>query len=150
MKNGKKTLKTSELRRKAMELRTLGLSYQQIADQIGCSKSAAHKAVMHSLNEVAEEIKKQGKQNIALDLQRLDWIIREAMKLALKGDLHAMDRILKAIDRRAKIFGYDAPQKIAHTTPDGEEQAQGVVVLPSVMELEDWLNTYQAKEEDDS
>ena len=40
-KDGGKTLKTSELRRKSLELRTIGLSYQQIADQLGCSKSAA-------------------------------------------------------------------------------------------------------------
>ncbi len=58
------------------------------------------------------------------------WIIREAMKQALKGDLQAMDRIMKAIDRRAKIYGFEAPQKIAHTTPDGEEAVQqGVVVV---------------------
>ena len=83
---------------------------------------------------------------MALDLQRLDWIIREAMKQALKGDLQAMDRIMKAIDRRAKIYGFEAPQKIAHTTPDGEEQAQGIVVVPSPMELTEWLKQYQNQE----
>ncbi|OED40295.1 hypothetical protein ACH42_17210 [Endozoicomonas sp. (ex Bugula neritina AB1)] len=145
-----KALKTSELRRKSLELRTLGLSYQQIADQLGCSKSAAHKAVLHSLKEIADETKSLAKLNMALDLQRLDWIIREAMKLALKGDLQAMDRIMKAIDRRAKIYGFEAPQKIAHTTPDGEEQAQGVVVLPSPMELEHWLTTYKTDGENES
>ncbi len=147
-RKGHKALKTSELRRKSLELRTLGLSYQQIADQLGCSKSAAHKAVVHSLTEAAEENKKLAKQNMALDLQRLDWVIREAMKLALKGDLQAMDRVMKAIDRRAKIYGFEAPQKIAHTTPDGEEPVQGVVVLPSPMELEHWLDTYQPKGEE--
>ena len=65
------------------------------------------------------------------------------MKLALKGDLHAMDRIMKAIDRRMKVYGFEAPQKIAYTTPDGEEAPQqGVVVVPSPMALEEWLENY--------
>ncbi len=144
---GKKRIKARELQRKALELRTLGLSYQQIADQAGVSKTAAYKAVVRALSEIEEETRHLAKLNKTLDLQRLDWIIREAMKQALKGDLQAMDRILKAIDRRAKIYGFEAPQKIAHTTPDGDEAvAQGIVVVPSPMDLQQWLEQYSEKE----
>ena len=140
---GKKGIGIRELRRKALELRTIGLSYQQIADQLGVSKSAAHRAVVKSLEDIQEETRELAKLNKTLDLQRLEWIIREAMKLALKGDLQAMDRVMKAIDRRAKIYGFEAPQKVAQTTPDGEEVQQGVVVVPNPMELEDWLETFK-------
>ena len=144
----KKTIKAKELQRKALELRTLGLSYQQIGDQLGVTKTAAFKAVSRGLSEVEEETRQLAKLNKTLDLQRLDWIIREAMKLALKGDLQAMDRIMKAIDQRAKIYGFEAPKKIAHTTPDGEELAsQGIVVVPSPMDLEQWLTQYQPKDD---
>ncbi|MGI9273858.1 MAG: sigma factor-like helix-turn-helix DNA-binding protein [Endozoicomonas sp.] len=140
----KKRIKAKDLQRKAIELRTLGLSYQQIGDQLGVTKSAAYKAVSKSLQDIEEETHKLAKLNKTLDLQRLDWIIREAMKLALKGDLHAMDRIMKAIDRRMKIYGFEAPQKIAYTTPDGEEAPrQGVVVVPSPMDLDEWLEKYR-------
>lgn len=138
-----------ELRRQSLELRTLGLSFQQIADRLGCSKSAAYRAVTTALEEIQEDTRKLAKLNKTLDLQRLDWVIREAMKLALKGDLQAMDRVMKAIDRRAKIYGFEAPQKIAATTPDGEEAAQGVVVVPSPMELQEWLNKYQQQENEE-
>lgn len=104
---------------------------------------AAHRAVVKSLEEIQEETKQLVRLNKTLDLQWLDWIIWEAMKLALKGDLHAMDRVMKAIDRRAKIYGFEAPQKIATTTPDGEEVAQGVVVVPSPMMLDEWLKQYR-------
>ncbi len=142
----KKKLQISELRRKSLELRIIGLSYQQIADQLGVSKSRAYRACTAALDEINEETKKLAQLNKTLDLQRLDWIIREAMKQALKGDLQAMDRIMKAIDRRAKIYGFEAPQKIAHTTPDGEEAVQqGVVVVPTPLELEQWLQEYKRK-----
>ncbi len=142
----KKTIKAKELQRKALELRTLGLSYQQIGGQLSVSKTAAFKSVAKALSEIEEETRQLAKLNKTLDLQRLDWIIREAMKLALKGDLQAMDRIMKAIDQRAKIYGFEAPKKIAHTTPDGEELVnQGVVVVPSPMDLEQWLIQYQPK-----
>lgn len=144
----KKAIKTKELQRKSLELRTLGLSYQQIGDQLGVTKSAAFKACNRALAEVEEETRKLAKLNKTLDLQRLDWIIREAMKLALKGDLQAMDRIMKAIDQRSKIYGFEAPKKLAYTTPDGEEAAsQGVVVVPAPMDLEQWLSQYQPKDE---
>ncbi|WP_066016574.1 hypothetical protein [Endozoicomonas atrinae] len=144
----KKTIKAKELQRKALELRTLGLSYQQIGDQLSVSKTAAFKSVAKALSEIEEETRQLAKLNKTLDLQRLDWIIREAMKLALKGDLQAMDRIMKAIDQRAKIYGFEAPKKIAHTTPDGEELVnQGVVVVPSPMDLEQWLTQYQPKDD---
>ncbi|WP_422473334.1 hypothetical protein [Endozoicomonas sp. ALB032] len=144
----KKRLKTSELKRKSLELRTLGLSYQQIGDQLSVSKTAAYKAVKNALQEIQEETRQLAKLNKTLDLQRLDWIIREAMKLALKGDLQAMDRIMKAIDQRAKIYGFEAPQKIAHTTPDGEEIQQGVVVVPTPMALDDWIKHYHQDEQE--
>ena len=148
METSKKHIKNKELQRKALELRTLGLSFQQIADQLSVSKSVAYRAVTKALGEVEEETRQLAKLNKTLDLQRLDWIIREAMKLALKGDLQAMDRIMKAIDQRAKIYGFEAPKKIAHTTPDGEELAsQGIVVVPSPMDLEQWLTQYQPKDD---
>ena len=65
------------------------------------------------------------------------------MKQVIKGDLQAMDRVMKAIDRRARIYGFEAPQKVAHTTPDGEEaQQQGIVVVSSPMTSEEWLEKY--------
>ena len=146
---GKKTIGVKELRRKALDLRTIGLSYQQIADKLGVSKSAAHRAVVKSLEDIQEETKELAKLNKTLDLQRLELIIREAMKLSLKGDLQAMDRVMKAIDRRARIYGFEAPQKIAQTTPEGEEVQQGVVVVPSPMDLKEWIKQFNNKPEED-
>ena len=149
METSKKHIKNKELQRKALELRTLGLSFQQIADQLSVSKSVAYRAVTKALGEIEEETRQMAKLNKTLDLQRLDWIIREAMKLALKGDLQAMDRIMKAIDQRAKIYGFEAPKKVAYTTPEGEEiSGHGVVVVPAPMDLEQWLEEYQTNKDE--
>ena len=136
--------KAAELRKKALELRTLGLSYRQIADQLAISKTAAYRHVIKAIETLENESREDARVNRRLDLERLDWIIREAMKQSLKGDLQAMDRIMKAIDRRARIYGFNAPQKVAHTTPDGTEVAPptGVVLIPEPMSREEWLKQY--------
>ncbi len=137
--------KAAELRKKALELRTLGLSYRQIADQLAISKTAAYRHVVKAIETLENESREDAKVNRRLDLERLDWIIREAMKQSLKGDLQAMDRIMKAIDRRARIYGFNAPQKVAHTTPDGKAAPPtGVVLIPEPMSREEWLKQYGA------
>jgi len=136
--------KAAETRKKALELRTLGLSYRQIGEQLGVSKTVAYKHVLKAIETLENESREDARVNRRLDLERLDWIIREAMKQSLKGDLQAMDRIMKAIDRRARIYGFNAPQKVAHTTPDGTEVAPptGVVLIPEPMSREEWLKQY--------
>lgn len=47
-------------------------------------------------------------------------------------NLAIMDRILKVMERRARLLGLDAPVKTAMTNPDGTEEAKGVLFyIPS-------------------
>ena len=54
----------------------------------------------------------------------------------------AIDRMLRIMDRRAKLLGLDMPTKVAPTTPDGEqsasteESARWVYYLPKPCETE--------------
>lgn len=46
-----------------------------------------------------------------LDVQRLNEALKAIAQRVLNGDLKAIDRWLAILARRAKMFGYDAPQK---------------------------------------
>lgn len=115
---------------RAAEMRSQGLSYQQIGDQLGMSRQAAHKAVQRAI----AEIPKDGTQEaLALELAKLDRIERyyhqvlgrthlrvgNTGKIVLddKGDpvldesprMQAADGILKTQAQRAKLLGLNAP-----------------------------------------
>ena len=47
-----------------------------------------------------------------LELARLDVAQRAIWKKVVKGDLAAIDRLLKIMQRRAKLIGLDAPVKL--------------------------------------
>jgi len=48
----------------------------------------------------------------ALELLRLDELLNALWDTAIAGDLKAVDRVLKVMERRAKLLGLDAPFEI--------------------------------------
>ncbi len=112
----------------ALELRTSGMSYEQIARECGYSdRSAAHRAVQRELQRV---VVKNVEELRGVEAQTLDVLQMECMKLFLdkenKGRLFAADRILAIMERRAKLFGLDVrpdeangPQVIIEEVPAG-------------------------------
>lgn len=124
----------------AARLRSRGLTYRQIAEQLGMAgPGKAHEAVKRVLAETvadaAEDLRK-------VELERLDQMYRAALKV-LEADhyavshgkvvyledgsepladngpvLQAIDRLLKIQERRAKLLGLDAPSKTNVTVSD--------------------------------
>jgi hypothetical protein len=115
-------LEAAERRRKALELRKAGATYDSIAQELGfANKGAAHKTVMvaldNTIREPANEVRK-------LELERLDRLFLTAWALALKGDLKAMDRCLNISRHRASLEGLNI-EKLALTDPTGEKEFSG-------------------------
>ncbi len=117
-------------------MRKAGFDYQTIADRLGYrSPSGAHKAVSTALNKTLREPAKALRQ---VELERLDALLTGVWSAARRGNLGAVDRVLKIMDRRAKLLGLDAPTKVAikdwrETLPDGldadEVQRQFAAIL---------------------
>lgn len=57
-------------------------------------------------SETIEEIRQ-------LEGIRLDSLQVVAFRQAMNGDFYAMDRVIKIMERRAKLFGVDAPTQLA-------------------------------------
>lgn len=103
-------LKATDWKRTAVEMRTKGHTYAQIAAVVGVSVQAVHQAVVHYLEatravsrEAAEEVRR-------LELDRLDRVLAVVGPMAEGGDLQAVDRLLRIQERRASLLGLDAPK----------------------------------------
>lgn len=96
----------AEKRKKALDLRRAGWSFDDIAADVGyASKGAAHNAVRIAIKDITRE---SATELLELELSRLDDLMAGAYESARNGDLFAIDRVLKIIDQRAKFLGlYD-------------------------------------------
>jgi hypothetical protein len=110
-------LDVAERQRQALKLRWAGASYRAIAQQLGCSLGNAWKSVRagikKTLQEPADEVRR-------LENDRLDRLQLALWQRALEGDLHAADRVLRVMKRRAELNGLDAPKQLALQMSDEE------------------------------
>lgn len=124
----------AERRRKAFALRKGGASYQEIADALGVSVSTANAYVVDVLKQLKSEVQEEAEDIKALEMMRLDqmWMALEGQ--IRKGDIKAIDKGIKIMERRSKFLGLDSPVKTAITNPDGtgnplEGAATGLAAL---------------------
>jgi flavin-binding protein dodecin len=90
----------------ALRLRAAGHTYRRIADMVGWTNpGTAHEAVMSALVEVTREPAETLRD---LELARLDAMQGAIWDAALAGELQAVDRVLKIMERRAKLCGLDS------------------------------------------
>jgi DNA-binding CsgD family transcriptional regulator len=109
-----------ERRTKATEMHKLGMAYDKIAEQLGMSVSSVHKTVRKAMEQARERQNQDADTILTMELENLDRLQLAAMPGALKGNHLLIDRVLKIQERRAKLLGLDAPDKIAPTSPDGQ------------------------------
>ena len=101
---------------KALELRKKGMRYEEIAQQLGYpNRGNAHKAVMKELELLAKECLEEAAQVRDLELQRLDALYLVAYAEVEEGNIPAIDRCLRIMERRAKLLGLDAAEKVEHS-----------------------------------
>jgi hypothetical protein len=116
---------------KALELRKDGLTYTQIAERLGISRSTAHKHVTRGLHRTRQEPADELRR---LEAERLNQLWAEAMAVlrrrhvlvqsgkVVKDDdgqpitddgplLQATTTLLRVMERRARLLGLDAPAR---------------------------------------
>ena len=105
----------AERKKNALELRLAGASYRDIAQALEVSPATALQDCKEALADIPAQ---QADEMRTVELSRLDRLQRAVWPRAVKGDLQAVDRAIKIIDRRAKLFGLDAPQQVQITAND--------------------------------
>lgn len=137
-----RSVDTAERDAEACRLRTRGASYQQVADQLGFTdRSNARRAIQRALAEVVREA---ADEHVQLQLDQLDALTGEVLTVLerehyvasagrlvcdadgrpLRDDmprLHAVDRLLRIMERRARLLGLDAPARHQVNTTSGAD-----------------------------
>ncbi|WP_434811855.1 hypothetical protein [Microbacterium sp. bgisy189] len=105
----------------ALRLRLARMSYRQIAQRVGyANPGSAHRAVEKALKSIPRE---NATALRTLEVETLDAAQLAIMPRVLRGDLVAVDRLLKIIDQRARLFGL-----YENTTDSGVEEFKAVLV----------------------
>lgn len=124
--------KVAERRAQAITLRIAGMDWQSIADRLGySSRGAACQDVARALEANLAEQSQAADTLREVESLRLDRLQAAAWPSAVKGELKAIDTVLKVIDRRAKLNGLDMPVRTELTGASG-----GPVVIGAVGEGE--------------
>ena len=114
-KSSVRRIRTTEKTLRALELRKRGLNYTQIGKKLGCHRSTACRYVLSELENLADKCREEAVHVRDLELQRLDALYLKAWEAVEEGDLPAIDRCLRIMERRAKLLGLDAAEKIEHS-----------------------------------
>jgi AraC-like DNA-binding protein len=102
----------AERARRVLELRKEGLTFNEIARRVGYKNAtsayyAFKTALRATIQQPADEVRR-------LEVERLDALLAAVWSTAMDGRLVAIDRVILIMDRRAKLLGLDAPQKVDH------------------------------------
>jgi len=112
-KTSVRRIKTTEKTLKALDLRKKGFSYTQIGTKLGCARQTACRYVLSELENLADKCREEAARVRDLELQRLDELYLIAYHAISDGnDLAGIDRCLRIMERRAKLLGLDAAQKV--------------------------------------
>lgn len=101
----------AENRRKAFEYRKAGITYADIGKTLGVSEKTAYIYVRGELDRIAKETGEKAEELRVLETERLDKIFQHGYSALVNGDLKGADVCLKTMDRRARLYGLDAPAK---------------------------------------
>jgi len=112
-KTSVRRIKTTEKTLKALTLRKKGFNYTEIGEELGCARQTACRYVLSELENLADKCREEAVHVRDLELQRLDELYLIAYRAISDGnDLAGIDRCLRIMERRAKLLGLDAAQKV--------------------------------------
>lgn len=110
-----------EFKRRAYDLRKRAIPFDEIAEILGRSEADCRRAVNERLRRLEQDEVQDASLAKRLMLEQIDAMIAAITVPATGRDidgnpapvvLEAIDRMVKLFDRKAKLLGLDAPQKV--------------------------------------
>ena len=108
---------TIEKYRQVWVLRLAGMSFEDIAKNVGYADKSGAKRAFDAASErwVVESVEQQRQ----IQSDRLDRLLFPAFQRVVDGDLNLIDTCLRIEKRRAELWGLDAPKRAEVTGADG-------------------------------
>lgn len=100
-----------ERRAQALSLRKAGAHYRLIAERCGVSVETAYADVQAELGALRRATEEDAEAIREIELKRLDDYTVALTPAARRGDVRAIDTLLRVQDRRSRYLGLDAPTK---------------------------------------
>ena len=108
---------TAARHRQVIQLRTAGLTFDQIAERAGY---AGRSGAKHAYDAALERWAIEGvEQQRVIQSERLDDLWRRVFGDIVQGDLNLVDTALRIEKRRAELWGLDAPKQHELAGPGG-------------------------------
>lgn len=127
---------TAKRRAQAIALRLAGMDFETIADRLNYANRQAATRDFHRAIAAARLEERQAVENLReVEGQRLDRLQAAVWAKAIKGDLKAVETVLKVIAQRSRLLGLDAPVKTELTGPGGGPMQIGTVTAAELNRL---------------
>ena len=138
-KSGRMKINAAERRIKSIEMRKKGHTLTEIGDALGVTATTINNDIKFMLKEYNERSTEQIEQMRALENARIEHLIKSIWDEAIgddvlkkynddglveytSGQLKSMDRVIKLLERKAKLNGLDIPSK-----SESEDIAQSAI-----------------------
>lgn len=108
----------SEIEREARRRRVTSILLSGVTNQTAIAEElgVGQATISRDIRFIEAEWRQEAVSNVAeakgQDLQRLDRLIAGTWDQARKGHLGSIDRVVRLLERRAKMLGYDAPEQL--------------------------------------
>jgi transcriptional regulator with XRE-family HTH domain len=110
-------LTRAKRRTRILELRAAGMTEEQIAEEVGMSRSAVTAVINKQLDQWMEDDRTNVERVRTMKLYELDQLKRAIWAKALKGDVRAVQTAAKIIGQQARIAGAEAPRETNNQPP---------------------------------
>lgn len=127
-KTSPRRVQARERELQALDMRKSGATYDQIGAALGITPQGAYRAIIRSLRRLNEKNFEDAAELRRLEVERLDRMLAAIWNRVTIGDQGAIDRALKISERRAKLFGLDAPTR-TDLTSLGEKIPSAIVTV---------------------
>jgi hypothetical protein len=124
-------LKGAALRAEAVRLRLTGLTYRAIGERLGFSEQRAWKIIGEELVRLTAERREAAAALLELSLGRLDAMLLAAWDRAAGGNLKAIDRIIRTVEKQTRLLGVQPPRRSEVSGPGGQPiRVTGIEAVP--------------------
>lgn len=103
-------VKSKDREREALQMRKAGATYDKIGESLGLSRSGAYDLVRRGLDELNKTCREEAELLRRLEDERLNAVWEVLWPKMLDGDLRAIDRGLRLMERRSRLWGLDVQE----------------------------------------
>lgn len=123
-KTGGQKFTAAQRRINVVTMRQAGYRQKQIAEQLGVGIGTVNRDLKSALEEVSAAGTEKAQEYRDTENLRLEALLKSYWQKAVSGNLAAAKFCLSVHDKIVHLNGLAKPEKIAPTTPDGEQPYQ--------------------------